>query len=131
MLNINKKLAWATLSFGNTFNMNGALIYFVMVTSIICKIYFGHFTLEMILIIMVLAILLSIISPGVPESGFFLFLIFLNVMKIPSNYIVLIIPIERLLDMLRTTLNILGDVIVTVLCNYKEEKSFSANSPKY
>ena len=74
------------------------------------------------LTIVLTALLASIGAAPVPGSGLIMLVIILEAIGVPSGGIALILGVDRILDMLRTTANVTGDATVSVLINASETK---------
>ncbi|RAP26349.1 dicarboxylate/amino acid:cation symporter, partial [Candidatus Marinamargulisbacteria bacterium SCGC AG-333-B06] len=66
--------------------------------------------------------LASIGSAGVPGAGLIMLTLVLNAVGLPVEGIALIAGIDRILDMARTTVNVVGDCMVTVLVSKSENE---------
>lgn len=94
---------------GNTINMDGTAIY-MGVCSIFAATFFGiDLTFDKQLMIIVIAMLASVGTMGVPGAGMIMISMVFTQVGIPLEAIALIAGIDRILDMMRTTLNVLGD----------------------
>ncbi len=94
---------------GNTINMDGTAIY-MGVCSIFAATFFGiDLTFDKQLLIILIAILASVGTMGVPGAGVIMISMVFTQVGIPLEAIALIAGIDRILDMMRTTLNVLGD----------------------
>ncbi|MEE9142731.1 MAG: cation:dicarboxylase symporter family transporter, partial [Gammaproteobacteria bacterium] len=74
------------------------------------------------LTIVLTALLASIGSAAVPGAGIIMLVIILEAIGVPSEGIALILGVDRILYMLRTTANVTGDATVSVLVNASEER---------
>ncbi len=94
---------------GNTINMDGTAIY-MGVCSIFAATFFGiDLTFDKQILIVIIAMLASVGTMGVPGAGVIMISMVLTQVGIPLEAIALIAGIDRVLDMMRTTLNVLGD----------------------
>ncbi len=94
---------------GNTINMDGTAIY-MGVCSIFAATFFGiDLTFDKQILIVIIAMLASVGTMGVPGAGVIMISMVFTQVGIPLEAIALIAGIDRVLDMMRTTLNVLGD----------------------
>lgn len=94
---------------GNTINMDGTAIY-MGVCSIFAATFFGiDLTFDKQIMIIIIAMLASVGTMGVPGAGMIMISMVFTQVGIPLEAIALIAGIDRILDMMRTTLNVLGD----------------------
>ena len=75
------------------------------------------------LTIILTALLASIGAAPVPGAGVIMLVIILESIGVPSEGIALILGVDRILDMLRTTANVTGDATVSVLINATETEA--------
>jgi Na+/H+-dicarboxylate symporter len=62
-------------------------------------------------ILVVLAMSASIGAPAIPSAGMVTLALVLSTLNLPVEYIALLLPIDRLLDTFRTTVNVEGDIV--------------------
>ena len=74
------------------------------------------------LLIAMTAVLASIGSAAVPSAGLFMLVVVLGVTEIDPVYIAVILPVDRILDMCRTVVNVTGDASVCSIVNSWVEK---------
>ena len=75
------------------------------------------------LTIILTALLASIGAAPVPGAGLIMLVIILEAIGVPSAGVALILGVDRILDMLRTTANVTGDATVSILVNASEAKA--------
>ena len=96
---------------GTTINMAGTALYQVIATLFLAQVYQVDVGLSGLLLVVVLAVGASIGSPGTPGIGIVILAMMLGTVGIPTEGIALIIGVDRILDMSRTTLNVAGDLV--------------------
>ena len=96
---------------GTTINMAGTALYQVIATLFLAQVYQVDVGLSGLLLVVVLAVGASIGSPGTPGIGIVILAMMLGTVGIPAEGIALIIGVDRILDMSRTTLNVAGDLV--------------------
>lgn len=108
-LGASKPVSSFMIPLGNTINMDGTAIY-MGVCSIFAANFFGiDLTFDKQILIVIIAMLASVGTMGVPGAGVIMISMVFTQVGIPLEAIALIAGIDRVLDMMRTTLNVLGD----------------------
>ena len=103
-----------SIPLGNTLNMDGASIYIGLVTVFIAGIFHIDFTFTDYFIIVAVGLISSIGSTGMPGSILIIITMVFSQIGIPAEAIGLVAGIDRIMDMARTPLNILGDSVIAV-----------------
>jgi DAACS family dicarboxylate/amino acid:cation (Na+ or H+) symporter len=109
-LGIPPPIAGFVLPLGATMNMNGTALYEGVTVVFLAQVFGIELTLTSQLIIVVMAVLTAIGAAGVPGGSLPLLVMVLKYVGVPELGIALILGVDRLLDMCRTTLNVVGDV---------------------
>ncbi len=123
-LGVDNKVASFTLPLGATINMDGTAIMQGVATVFIAQVYGIDLTITDYTMVVVTATLASIGTAGVPGVGLIMLAMVLNQVGLPVEGIALIIGVDRLLDMVRTAVNVTGDTVATVVIA-KSEKEFN------
>ncbi|MEX2632328.1 MAG: dicarboxylate/amino acid:cation symporter [Tistlia sp.] len=100
---------------GTTINMSGTALYQGVAALFLAQVYGVEIGLSGMLLIVVTAVGTSIGSPGTPGVGIVILATILEGVGIPAAGIALIIGVDRLLDMARTAVNVVGDLVACVL----------------
>ena len=125
--NINKnfevksKISSFTVPLGATINMDGTAIMQGMATIFIANIYNVDLIFIDYLSIILTATLASVGTAGVPGVGIIMLGMVLTQVGLPLEGIAIVIGVDRLLDMLRTALNVSGDAMVTLVIDKSEK----------
>jgi DAACS family dicarboxylate/amino acid:cation (Na+ or H+) symporter len=114
-LGVKNSVAAFTVPLGATINMDGTAIMQGVATVFIANVYGVDLTLANYLTVILTAVLASIGTAAVPGAGLIMLAMVLAQVGLPVEGIGLIIGIDRLLDMLRTAVNVSGDAAVTCL----------------
>jgi DAACS family dicarboxylate/amino acid:cation (Na+ or H+) symporter len=122
-LGVRSSVAAFTVPLGATINMDGTAIMQGVATVFIGHVYGADLGLAEYLTVVLTATLASIGTAGVPGVGLIMLSMVLIQVGLPVEGIALIIGVDRLLDMMRTAVNITGDSTVTCLIA-KSEKAF-------
>lgn len=119
-LGASKNIASFTIPLGATINMDGTAIMQGVATFFIAQVYGIPLSLSAILTVILTATLASIGTAGVPGAGTIMLAMVLQSIGLPLEGIGLIMGIDRLVDMGRTTINITGDSICTLIVSKTE-----------
>ena len=114
-LGISKDVASFTLPLGATINMDGTAIMQGVATVFIAQVYGIDLNFSAFLTVILTATLASIGTSGVPGVRMIMLSMVLQSLGLPVEGIALIIGIDRILDMSRTTVNITGDAVCTLI----------------
>lgn len=120
------KVASFTIPLGATVNMDGTAMMQGVATVFIAQAFSIDLTVTDYLTVILMATLASIGTAGVPGVGLVMLAMVLNQVGLPLEGIALIIGVDRLLDMMRTAVNITGDCAVTCIVA-KSEGAFDEN----
>jgi Na+/H+-dicarboxylate symporter len=110
-LGVQQGVSRFVIPLGTTINMAGTALYQVIATLFLAQVYQVDVGLSGLLLVVVLAVGASIGSPGTPGIGIVILAMMLGTVGIPAEGIALIIGVDRILDMSRTTLNVAGDLV--------------------
>jgi Na+/H+-dicarboxylate symporter len=110
-LGVQKGVSRFVIPLGTTINMAGTALYQGIATLFLAQVYQVEVGLSGLLLVVVLAVGASIGSPGTPGIGIVILSMMLGTVGIPAEGIALIIGVDRVLDMSRTTLNVAGDLV--------------------
>jgi Na+/H+-dicarboxylate symporter len=114
-LGVSNSIASFTIPLGATINMDGTAIMQGVATVFIANVYGIDLSLGDYLVVILTATLASVGTAGVPGVGLVMLAMVLNQVGLPVEGIALIIGVDRLLDMMRTAVNITGDATATVI----------------
>lgn len=98
------------LPLGATINMNGTALYQGVAAVFIAQVFGIHLSLEQQLIVVLTATLAAVGAAGVPSAGIITLLTVLQGIGVPAAGIALIMGVDRLLDMFRTAVNVMGEI---------------------
>ncbi|TEW49818.1 dicarboxylate/amino acid:cation symporter [Psychromonas algicola] len=114
-LGVNNKVASFTVPLGATINMDGTAIMQGVATVFIAQAFNIDLSIADYAAVIVTATLASVGTAGVPGVGLIMLAMVLNQVGLPVEGIAMIIGVDRLLDMIRTSVNITGDCVVTCI----------------
>jgi|TARA_B100001971_G_scaffold198701_1_gene208604 Na+/H+-dicarboxylate symporter len=126
-LGVSEEVSSFALPLGATINMDGTALYQAVAAVFIAQALNMELTMSAQLTIILTAVLASIGTAAVPGAGIIMLVIILEAIGVPSAGIALILGVDRILDMLRTTTNVTGDCSVAVAVASSEGQLRSAN----
>lgn len=112
---VSNKISSFTLPLGATVNMNGTALYECVAVIFIAQAYGIPLNFGQQLIIVATSLLAAIGAAGVPMAGLVMMSIILSAAGLPLEGIGLILAVDRILDMFRTTVNVWGDTCGAVV----------------
>jgi Na+/H+-dicarboxylate symporter len=118
-----KKAAGFVLPIGATINMDGTALYECVATIFIAQVYGFDLGMAEQGIIVLTAVLASIGAASIPMSGLVMLSIILNAVGLPLEGVGMILAVDRILDMFRTTVNVFSDSVGTVIISRLEGDS--------
>lgn len=119
-IGVSKKISSFTIPLGATINMDGTAIMQGVAVVFIAEAYGIELTPVMLMTVIATATLASIGTAGVPSVGLITLAMVLTSVGLPTEGIALIMGIDRILDMLRTAVNITGDAVCTTIVSKQE-----------
>ena len=121
-LKVPKTITDFVLPIGATVNMDGTSLYQAVAIVFLAQFHGIDLTLTQQLAIVATTSLASIGSAAVPSAGLIMLMIVLSTTGLNPMWVVLIMPLDRLLDMCRTVVNVTGDATVSTIIARGEEK---------
>jgi Na+/H+-dicarboxylate symporter len=111
-LGVDNKVASFVLPIGATVNMDGTSLYQAVAVIFLAQIHMIELTLVQQLVVVISATLASIGSAAVPSAGLVMLIIVLESVGLNPAWVAIIFPVDRILDMFRTMVNVTGDATV-------------------
>ena len=112
-LGVDKKVTSFVLPIGATVNMDGTSLYQAVAVVFLAQLHMIDLTVGQQLTIVLTATLASIGSAAVPSAGLVMLIIVLQSVGLNPAWIGIILPVDRILDMCRTVVNVTGDATVS------------------
>ena len=112
---VSNKISSFTLPLGATVNMDGTALYELVAAMFIAQAYGFDLTLGQQLIMVLTALLASIGAAAIPMAGMVMITVVLTVAGLPLEGIGLILAVDRILDMFRTSINVWSDTCGAVI----------------
>lgn len=119
-MGVSKQISSFTVPLGATINMDGTSIMQGVAVVFIAQAYGIDLSMADLGTVVVTATLASIGTAGVPSVGLITLAMVLNSVGLPTEGIALIMGIDRILDMIRTAVNITGDAVCTTIVAHQE-----------
>jgi Na+/H+-dicarboxylate symporter len=117
-LKVKPEIARFLISLGATINMTCTALYQGVATVFLAQVFHVDLSLSSYLFIVTMAVAASIGSPATPGAGIIILSIVLEGVGIPAAGIALILGVDRIHDMCRTSVNVLGDVVTCTTVQY-------------
>ncbi|MDO7598051.1 MAG: dicarboxylate/amino acid:cation symporter [Pseudomonadota bacterium] len=121
-MGVNNSIASFTVPFGATINMDGTAIMQGVATVFIANIYGVDLGITGYLTVIIMSVLASIGTAGVPGVGLIMLSMVFAQVGLPIEGIGLILGVDRLMDMIRTAVNVSGDAVVSTIVAKSEGK---------
>lgn len=122
-IGVSKQISSFTIPLGATINMDGTSIMQGVAVIFIAQAYGINLSPTQLATVVATATIASIGTAGVPSVGLVTLTMVLNSVGLPTEGIALIMGIDRILDMLRTAVNITGDAVCTTIVS-KQQGAF-------
>lgn len=123
-LGVSKPVAGFVVPLGATINMDGTALYEASAALFVANLVGIDLSISQQLIIFFTAMIASMGAPGIPSAGMVTMMMVLQSVGLPVEAIAILLPIDRLLDTIRTTVNVQGDMIGSLVVeNWVKEKT--------
>lgn len=117
-LGVDKEVTSFVLPIGATVNMDGTSLYQAVAVIFLAHMHDIDLSMVQQLTIVLTATLASIGAAAVPSAGIVMLMIVLQSVGLNPAWIAIILPVDRILDMCRTVVNVTGDATVSTIVNY-------------
>ncbi len=117
---VSNKICSFVVPLGTSVNMSGSALYECVAAFFIAQVYGVDLSFVHQALIVFLSLITSMGIAGIPSGSLVSIMIVLNAMGIPVEGLALILPVDRLLDMCRTTVNVFSDSSCAVLVAHSE-----------
>jgi len=122
-LGIRREISSFVLTVGSTANQNGTALYEGVTVLFLAQVFGVDLSLTQQITVALLAVLAGIGTAGVPGGSLPLVVMVLQTVGVPAEGIGIILGVDRLLDMCRTTLNVAGDIAIAACVNRSESRA--------
>lgn len=124
---VSRKIASFCLPLGNTVNMNGTALFECVTAIFIAQAYGIDLTLTQQIVIVLTSLLAAIGTAGIPLAGLVMLTVVLNAVGLPLEGIALILVVQQPLDMIRSTVNVWGDMTGAAIVAKSEGEKLTIN----
>jgi Na+/H+-dicarboxylate symporter len=100
--------------------MDGTALYEAVAVLFIAQVYGVDLSLVQQGIVAMTALLASIGAAGIPHAGMVMMVVVLDAVGLPTSAVALILAVDRILDMCRTTVNVWSDSIAAAVIDARE-----------
>ena len=114
-LGVRRSIAQFVIPLGATINMNGTALYQGAAAVFLAQVYGIDISAGGLALIVVMAVGASIGSPATPGVGIVILAMVLSTIGIPAEGVALLMGVDRILDMSRTSINVAGDLVASKL----------------
>ena len=114
-LNVKSEIAGFVIPLGATLNMDGTALYEAAAALFVANLIGVELSLAQQMIVFFTAMLASIGAPGIPSAGMVTMVLVLHSVGLPAEAIAILLPVDRMLDTLRTTVNVEGDMAASLV----------------
>jgi len=123
-LKVDPKVSSFVLPIGATVNMDGTSLYQSVAVVFLAQMHMIDLTLAQQLTVILTATLASIGAAAIPSAGLIMLMVVLTSVGLNPAWIAIILPIDRILDMVRTVVNVTGDATISSVIGefYEKEK---------
>ena len=129
-MGVSKEVTSFVLPLGATINMDGTAIYQGVCAIFIAQVFGIDLTLGQQFTIVMTAVLASIGTAGVPGSGMIMLAMVLQSVGLPVEGVALVAGVDRILDMMRTTVNVTGDAAVATCVDSMQKRAAGRRARK-
>lgn len=127
-LGVNKKISSFVLPIGATVNMDGTSLYQAIAVVFLAQLHMIDLTAGQQFTIVITTTLASIGTAAVPSAGLVMLIIVMNSVGLNPAWIAIIFPVDRILDMIRTVVNVTGDATVcTIIADGEKMLDYQEN----
>lgn len=113
-LGVSPRIAGFVLPIGSTMCMNGTALYEGVTVLFLAQVFGVSLSIGTQIFVIVLSVITAVGAAGVPGGSLPLLMVVLATVGVPPEAIAVILGVDRILDMSRTTLNVVGDMSATV-----------------
>lgn len=114
-LGVRPQTAGFVIPLGTQLNMDGTALYEAAAALFIANLIGLDLTIGQQLIVCATAMIASLGAPGIPSAGMVTMIMVLQSVGLPAEAIAILLPIDRLLDTVRTVVNVQGDMMISVV----------------
>lgn len=117
---VSRKIAGFSLPLGNTINMSGTALFECVTAIFIAQVYGIDLTIGQQVIVVLTSLLAAVGSAGIPLAGLVMLAVVLRAVGLPLEGIGLVLVVQQPLDMIRTAVNVWGDMTGAAIVAHSE-----------
>jgi DAACS family dicarboxylate/amino acid:cation (Na+ or H+) symporter len=116
-LHVPNQVAAFVVPLGATINMNGTALFEGVTVLFVAQVFGVTLPLSQQIVVILMSVVVAVGTAGVPGGSIPLLMIVLAMVGAPMEGIAIVIGVDRILDMCRTTVNVTGDLVTTTVVN--------------
>lgn len=124
-LHVRKDIAGFVVPLGATLNMDGTALYEAAAALFIANLAGIELGMAQQIIVFVTAMIAAMGAPGIPSAGMVTMVMVLQSVGLPVEAIAILLPVDRLLDTFRTTVNVEGDMVACLVVQKMTDRPLS------
>lgn len=125
-----REIAGFVVPLGATMNMNGTALFEGVTVLFIAQVFGMELAMGQQLIVVLMSVVTAIGTAGVPGGSIPLLMMVLVMVGVPAEGIAIVIGIDRILDMCRTTVNVTGDIVTALIVDRFEGGRIRSSAPQ-
>jgi DAACS family dicarboxylate/amino acid:cation (Na+ or H+) symporter len=125
-LGVKREVSSFVLTVGSTANQNGTALFEGLTVLFLAQMFVGNLALPQQIYVVLMSVLAGIGTAGVPGGSLPLVALVLRSVGVPPESIGVILGVDRILDMCRTTVNVTGDVLIATCVDRLERAADTA-----
>ena len=118
-LKISPKVSSFVLPIGATINMDGSSLYLAVAALFTAQMHMVDLSISQMLVVMLTCLLGSIGAAAVPGAAIVMLMVVLSSVGLNPAWVAIVLPVDRILDMARTVVNVTGDLTVANIIHHK------------
>jgi Na+/H+-dicarboxylate symporter len=129
-LGVRQGVAGFVLPLGATMNMDGTALYEAAAALFVANLVGIELSLGQQMVVFFTAMIASTGAPGIPSAGMVTMVMVLQAVGLPAEAIAILLPIDRVLDTVRTAVNVEGDLIGSVVVQHLTDPQAGDAAPR-
>jgi len=122
-LGVRPQTAGFVIPIGSQMNMDGTALYEAAAALFIANLIGLDLSIGQQIIVCLTAMIASLGAPGIPSAGMVTMIMVLQSVGLPAEAIAILLPIDRILDTVRTVVNVQGDIMISVVVDRYTQES--------